>query len=111
MVGGQVIDIESEGKEIDLATLQYIHTHKTGAMIRVSVQAGARLGGAEPEAFKAFTRYGERIGLAFQIADDVLDVEATLNCWERTLGAIRKREKPPIRHSWGWKNRKSVRES
>src|SRR4030042_5245599 len=75
MVGGQVIDIESEGKEFDLATLQYIHTHKTGAMIRVSVQAGAKLGGAEPEAFKAFTRYGERVGHAFQIADDILDVE------------------------------------
>ncbi len=75
MVGGQVLDIESEGREVDLATLQYIHTHKTGAMILVSVQAGARLGGAEGEALKALTRYGERIGLAFQIADDILNVE------------------------------------
>jgi len=93
MVGGQVIDIESEGKEVDLATLQYIHTHKTGAMIRVSVQAGARLGGAEPEAFKAFTRYGERIGLAFQIADDVLDVEGRPELLGKDVGSDREKKK------------------
>jgi geranylgeranyl diphosphate synthase type II len=75
MVGGQVVDIESEGQDVDLATVQYIHTHKTGAMILVSVQIGARLGGAEGEILKAYTHYGERIGLAFQIADDILDVE------------------------------------
>jgi geranylgeranyl diphosphate synthase type II len=75
MVGGQVIDIESEGKEVGLPTLQYIHTHKTGAMIRVSVWAGAKLGGADEKTLKAFIRYGERIGLAFQIADDILNVE------------------------------------
>ncbi len=75
MVGGQVLDIESEGKEVDLPTLQYIHTHKTGALILVSVRVGARLGGAKEETLKAFTRYGERIGLAFQIADDILNVE------------------------------------
>jgi len=75
MVGGQVVDIESEGQDVDLATLQYIHTHKTGAMILASVQIGARLGGAEGEILKPYTHYGERIGLAFQIADDILDVE------------------------------------
>ena len=75
MVGGQVVDVESEGKEVDLPTLQYIHTHKTGAMILVSVQMGAMLGGANEETLKAFTLYGERIGLAFQIADDILNVE------------------------------------
>jgi geranylgeranyl diphosphate synthase type II len=75
MVGGQVLDIESEGKEVDLPTLQYIHTHKTGALILVSVRVGAKLGGANEETLKAFTLYGERIGLAFQIADDILNVE------------------------------------
>jgi len=75
MVGGQVVDVESTGEEIDLPTLQYIHTHKTGAMILVSVRVGARLGGAGEESLKAFTRYGERIGFAFQIVDDILDVE------------------------------------
>ncbi len=75
MVGGQVVDIECEGKEFDLPTLQYIHTHKTGALILVSVRVGAKLGGANGETLKALTRYGERIGLAFQIADDILNVE------------------------------------
>ncbi len=75
MIGGQVVDIESEGKEIDFPTLQYIHTHKTGALILVSVRVGVKLGSGDEETLKAFTRYGERIGLAFQIVDDILNVE------------------------------------
>ena len=78
MVGGQVIDMESEGcRDIDLATVQYIHTHKTGALIKASVVAGALLGGATGPQLAAITRYGEAAGLAFQIADDVLDIEGT----------------------------------
>ena len=75
MVGGQALDIESEGKEVDFPTLQYIHTHKTGALILVSIQIGAILGGAKEQTLKAFTRYGESVGLAFQIVDDILNVE------------------------------------
>ncbi len=75
MVGGQVLDMESEGKEVDLPTVQYIHTHKTGALILVSIRVGGKLGGAGEGTLKAFTRYGERIGLAFQIADDLLNVQ------------------------------------
>ncbi|HEY6839125.1 MAG TPA: farnesyl diphosphate synthase [Geobacteraceae bacterium] len=78
MVGGQVVDMESEGnRDIDLATLQYIHTHKTGALIKAAVKAGALLGGADAAGVDAMTRYGEAIGLAFQIADDILDIEGT----------------------------------
>lgn len=78
MVGGQVIDMESEGgQDIDLATVQYIHTHKTGALIKASVVAGALLGGASEQQLAAITRYGEAAGLAFQIADDILDIEGT----------------------------------
>ncbi len=78
MVGGQVIDMESEGRQdIDLATVQYIHTHKTGALIKASVVAGALLGGAAEQQLAAITRYGEAAGLAFQIADDILDIEGT----------------------------------
>jgi geranylgeranyl diphosphate synthase type II len=78
MVGGQVIDMESEGRhDIDLATVQYIHTHKTGALIKASVVAGALLAGAEGGHLTAITRYGEAAGLAFQIADDILDIEGT----------------------------------
>ena len=78
MVGGQVIDMESEGRQdIDLATVQYIHTHKTGALIKASVVAGPLLGGAAGKPLSAITRYGEAAGLAFQIADDILDIEGT----------------------------------
>lgn len=78
MVGGQVVDMESEGKrDIDLPTVQYIHTHKTGALIKASVKAGAILGGADEKQLAAITRYGEAAGLAFQIADDILDIEGT----------------------------------
>jgi geranylgeranyl diphosphate synthase type II len=78
MVGGQVVDMESEGKnDIDLPIVQYIHTHKTGALIKASVVAGALLGGAGEQKLAAITRYGEAAGLAFQIADDILDIEGT----------------------------------
>jgi geranylgeranyl diphosphate synthase type II len=75
MVSGQVLDVESEGKEVDFPTLQYIHTHKTGALILASVRVGVKLGSGNDETLRNFTRYGERIGLAFQIADDILNVE------------------------------------
>jgi geranylgeranyl diphosphate synthase type II len=78
MVGGQVVDMESEGNhDIDLATVQYIHTHKTGALIKASVVAGALLGQVGEQQLAAITRYGEAAGLAFQIADDILDIEGT----------------------------------
>ncbi len=75
MVGGQVVDVESEGKRVDLPTVQYIHARKTGAMILASVRVGAKLGGAKGEILDALTRYGESVGLAFQVVDDVLNVE------------------------------------
>ncbi len=74
MVGGQVVDMESEGKAIDFPTLEYIHTRKTGALMLASIQAGALIGGADEEAYGALTRYGEYAGLAFQVADDILDI-------------------------------------
>lgn len=78
MVGGQVVDMESEGQsDIDFATVQYIHTHKTGALIKASVKAGAILGGADNAGIDALTKYGEAVGLAFQVADDILDIEGT----------------------------------
>ena len=78
MVGGQAVDMESEGQpEMDLPTVQYIHTHKTGALIKASVVAGALLGGADEQQLAAIRRYGEAAGLAFQIADDILDIEGT----------------------------------
>jgi geranylgeranyl diphosphate synthase type II len=75
MVGGQAVDILSEGRQGDADTLDYIHTHKTAALIIASVKAGAVLSGAEMEALEALAAYGRHIGLAFQIADDILNVE------------------------------------
>ncbi len=75
MVAGQVLDIRSEGKTVGLETLQQIHRLKTGAMIRVSLRAGAILSGASAEALASLSDYGRQIGLAFQIADDILNVE------------------------------------
>ena len=75
MVGGQVADMESEGGlEVDLPTLEFIHIHKTGALILASIKAGALLGGADAEILARMERYGEAAGLAFQIADDILDI-------------------------------------
>ncbi len=74
MVGGQVVDMESEGREIDFPTLEYIHTHKTGALIRAAVRVGALYAKASERRLRALTRYGELAGLAFQIVDDILDI-------------------------------------
>jgi geranylgeranyl diphosphate synthase, type II len=77
MIGGQVMDVRSTGKPADIDVLHDIHARKTGAMIRVSVTAGAFLAGAGDEQLSVLANYGSRIGLAFQIADDILDVKGS----------------------------------
>lgn len=74
MVGGQVLDLEGEGKKINLEQLEKIHQHKTGALIAVSVTSGAKLSGATEDQITALDHYGRAIGLSFQIADDILAV-------------------------------------
>ncbi|MEP6757002.1 MAG: polyprenyl synthetase family protein, partial [Chthonomonadales bacterium] len=74
MVGGQVVDMESEDQDISLETLKYIHANKTGALITASSIVGALLCGATDSQISALTSYGQSIGLAFQIADDILDI-------------------------------------
>jgi geranylgeranyl diphosphate synthase type II len=74
LVGGQALDLEAENDpDVDLATVEWIHVRKTGALILASIRAGAQVAGAEPADLGRITRYGERLGLAFQIADDILD--------------------------------------
>lgn len=75
MVGGQVADLESEQKKPTRALVEYIHTRKTGALIRAAVRAGALVGKATARQFVQLDQYGAAIGLAFQVADDILDVE------------------------------------
>lgn len=77
MVGGQVFDIQAENKDIDLSTLQSIHKHKTGMLIRAAVRMGAIAAGSTDRQLDDMTGYAEDIGLAFQIADDVLNVIGT----------------------------------
>jgi len=93
MVGGQTMDILAEGREIDRPTLLYLHTHKTGALIRASVRVGGIAGAAEEEPLQALTRYAERVGLAFQIVDDILDIEGATAEMGKTAGSDLRRKK------------------
>jgi len=87
MVGGQTVDIETQGKSFDLPLLEYIHTHKTGALILSAIKSGAILGGAQEDALEALTKYGKMIGLAFQITDDILDVIGSKKDLGKTTGS------------------------
>jgi len=93
MVGGQVVDIESEGKAISAETLEYIHRHKTAALIRASLRVGARLAGGDAKAVAAITEAGSDLGLAFQIVDDILDVEGSLEELGKTAGSDERKQK------------------
>lgn len=77
MIGGQVADLEAEGKEISASQLEYIHRSKTGALIRAAVRAGALFAGGRGRLVDRLSRYGEKVGLAFQIVDDILDVRSS----------------------------------
>jgi len=84
IVGGQVVDIESEKKEIDFATFNYILAHKTGELFKFAMRAGALLSGASQEMLSSLSIYGKTIGYAFQIADDILDVTGTFETLGKT---------------------------
>ncbi len=93
MIGGQVADLEAEGKAIDLDQLRYIHRSKTGALIRASVRLGARYAQASADQYRALSEYGRHIGLAFQIVDDLLDVESTSEELGKTAGKDAEQQK------------------
>jgi len=86
MIGGQVRDIEGEGKHPDAALLDAIHSAKTGALLRASLRMGGIFAGADEEQLGALSCYGEHVGLAFQIVDDVLDVEESSEALGKTAG-------------------------
>lgn len=75
MIGGQVIDLECESLDTDITTVEYMHIHKTGALLAASLEIGALLGGGSREQIACLKRYGHHFGLAFQITDDLLDIE------------------------------------
>ena len=94
MCGGQAIDLAAVGRSLGVGELETMHRMKTGALLRASVLMGARAGTAEPAALAALERYAAAIGLAFQIVDDVLDVEASSEQLGKTAGKDRMQNKP-----------------
>ena len=99
MIGGQMADLENEGKRVDAGTLEYIHRSKTGALITAPVVVGGIIAGASEAQLDRLRGFGERIGLAFQIADDILDVTSTSEQLGKTPGkdlAARKATYPSV---------------
>lgn len=108
LVGGQVLDLESEGKsDISVETLQFIHTHKTGALLEACVVCGGILAGASAEDVQRLSRYSQNIGLAFQIVDDILDITATQEQLGKTAGKDQKAKKVTYPSLWGLEESRS----
>ncbi|MBD2296141.1 polyprenyl synthetase family protein [Anabaena sphaerica FACHB-251] len=102
LVGGQVVDLESEGKsDTSLETLNFIHNHKTAALLEACVVCGGIIAGASTEDVQKLTRYSQNIGLAFQIIDDILDITATQEQLGKTAGKDLKAEKVTYPSLWG----------
>lgn len=93
MAGGQWLDLQAEGKKISVEELEKLHRHKTGCLIEVSVTTGAKLAGAQGEVLSSMVDYGRAIGLAFQIADDILDVEGGAELMGKNIGGDARKHK------------------
>jgi geranylgeranyl diphosphate synthase type II len=93
MVGGQVMDMASEGEEVKPDILEYIHSHKTGALIGAAVAAGAVIGGGSAREVRTLEEYGRKLGLAFQIMDDLLDVQGEETKMGKAVGKDRAKGK------------------
>ena len=87
MIGGQMIDIQSENKKIDLETLKYIHSHKTGKLIRLPIEIACIIANLEKEKREVLEEYADLIGSAFQVKDDILDVEGTFEDLGKPVGS------------------------
>ena len=97
MVGGQVADMEAEGKRLTIDELEYIHKHKTGKLLEFAVLAGSILSNATEEQEEKLLEFAKYIGLAFQIRDDILDVEGTEEEIGKPIGSDVSNEKKHIR--------------
>lgn len=93
LIGGQVVDLQSENKTVDAETLYYIHQKKTGALITAAIRAGAILAAADQQQLSALTSFGDWLGLAFQITDDILDIEGDLEKLGKRPGSDLKKKK------------------
>ena len=93
MVGGQAMDLEAEGKKIDMETLKRLHMGKTGALFHAAIRSGALLAGASEEKLAALTTYADKFGLAFQITDDILDVTGDESVIGKPVGSDERNDK------------------
>ena len=93
MIGGQLVDIQSEGKAAGPSLVEFIHSHKTGALIAASVTSGAMLGGGDEDQIQAIQSYGKKIGLAFQISYDILNIEGDGLTMGKSTGSDQQRGK------------------
>lgn len=87
MVAGQAVDIESQGRDVDPETVRFLHEHKTAALLTAAVSSGAVLGGGSGDQVKLLEDYGRKIGLAFQIIDDILDIEGDVELLGKPVGS------------------------
>jgi geranylgeranyl diphosphate synthase, type II len=110
MIGGQVHDIEAEGKRPSALMLEAIHRAKTGALLRASVRMGAIYAGATEEEMASLSQYGEHIGLAFQIIDDVLDVEESSEVLGKTAGKDQAQQKVTFPAVYGLRRSREMAE-
>jgi len=102
LVGGQIVDLSSEGNpDVTLETLTFIHNHKTAALLEVSVTSGALLAGAADEDVEKLRSYAQRIGLAFQIVDDILDITSTSETLGKSVGKDVNAQKATYPSFWG----------
>ncbi|PID28020.1 MAG: geranylgeranyl pyrophosphate synthase [Candidatus Cloacimonadota bacterium] len=108
VVGGQMKDIISEGKKITKKELQYIHDNKTGKLIRLPLRFGAIVAGASEDDVNRLDRFGEKIGLAFQIADDILDIEGSKDSLGKSIGKDAKTEKATYPALYGLEKSKAM---
>jgi len=108
MVGGQAVDMQVEGKKIDPCIIDYIHSHKTGALIAASVSSGAIMGGGTGEQLDSIGLYGEKIGLAFQISDDILDIEGDVKEMGKGVGGDSRKGKNTFPSVYGLNKAKEI---
>lgn len=94
LIAGQIVDIDSEGKQISAETLEFIHTHKTADLFKLSLKSGAIVAGASEEKINLMEEIGQKLGFAFQICDDILDETSTFEEMGKTLGKDKQANKP-----------------
>lgn len=108
MIGGQIVDIESENKKIDFETLKYIHTHKTGKLLKLPIEIACITANAEDSVKEVLEEYAELIGLAFQVKDDILDVEGTFEDLGKPIGSDEHLHKATYPSIFGMENSKEI---